>query len=908
MATTVSTLSEALELYNDSYIAALGRNSRRDIEKYQSKINQINSYFDIVSTAVSENNSIRAQNALDAIVAILVAEGITISDTVGLPLSTAVYASPGVITVPVDNVGLNPVFTNAKSTVYVYQGGTNQSSEYTISISAVSNVTATVTDNLITITGITADEGYVDILCTRTDFANLTLRIFVYKYYDADSGLTLDALPSTLFIPVDEFGNNADVTNAISTLFIRQGSIDETSNWTFSIFSVSNLTAVIQNSDEVKINTITADSGNTVIECTRTGYTTLYITVYANKYYDAEKGLAIEAYPSSLIIPVDSDGTNPQLTNAISTVILRRGVTDETALWTFAIQSQTDVTAVIQNDNEVKINTITADEGSVTIRCSRSGYSDIDIIIPVQKQYKGQAVVDGSSVDQLTIDLNDSDELIIKRDHTGSNSLFPSDTPDMTSYYNDPGTTEIADNWRLRSTNFRRVISKNDNGGNTALNSTFNISHAASILPYDSQGNTILGPNNFTEYLSGTSHIVDVASPDPGGASGVITFTVGQGDITSDYTVSSKILVYVSTGSTEIDSKGFGYYMSGTITASTFITFTTIEFDCDFLWTKTLTDYYNDEQTAGNDINAIVYTPYDPGTGSIGSYFNTVIGRVNYISGENNYVIGRDNLLINSNGTIIFGDGWEVVPTNADYNNDFGNILIGNGLHWSGTSNQIKGHRNLVIGTDTRNVIDHEDNNYNIIIGAGNAIGEYAIPQTYGVIYSTAIGYYNLNLANASSIFGIGAKATTNGQISFGGSRSEVIATKFILEVTTSSIDQTNIQALGRTTGSLFTPLVSDIIIENSRAFTGTLDVTGAQSDGSYFREKYAFSFTVDSSGVVTTKLLFGLADYTYNSDGFTGTIVVDVATTNTVQIKVTPSSSTSTNWVALVEGSLTDI
>lgn len=908
MATTVSTLSEALELYNDRYQSALSRNSKRDIERFQSNENQINSYFDIMTSAIAENNNNRADTALDAIVDILVAEGILLSDPPVLPLASGVYASPGVITVPVDKLGLNPVFTNSKSTIYIYQGGINQSSEYVITISSVTNVTATITDNVVQITGITADEGYVNLLCTRESFANLTFSIYVYKYYDAASGIAANAFPSSISVLADSDGSNPQLTNAISTFFVYEGGSNQTANWTFAVITQTNLTAVIQNSDEVKINTLTANEGSVVVRATRSGYSNLDITVQVNKINVPDPGMAIYAYPSNILVPTDSFGLNPVYTNAISTFTIREGFSNETANWTFSVIFQANVTAVIQNSDEVKINDLTDDQGYATIRATRSGYPNVEINIPVQRQKQGESG-DASNSDELTISLNSTGKFILKRDQTGADNIFHLDAPDFSSFYTEYGTSDI-EAYRLRSTNFRRVESKNDNGGYDTIDYTFNIAQAKNVLPYDSQGNVIIGPQNITEALTGTSNDAELVTPGLNGSTLAIVFPASSGDISADYPVSSKLLVYAELATGHVDNVGIDYYMSGTITSSSFVSFTVVNIDCDFTFTQSHYEYFADKTLNGDNIKVVVYTPFDSGFGSIGSFFNHVFGKGNQISGRDNNLFGVRNILTNSWGNIVIGNTWEINPTNEFFSNNFGNILIGNGFGWSGTANVLKGHKNLVIASADGNLLDHEDNNFNIIIGSNNIIGELSVPQSYGFIYSTAFGNYHRNLASASTTIGVGAKTTTNGQISFSCSRSEVMATKFIMEARTTSTNPTNIRLLGRTTGSLFTPLVSNIIMENSRSFTGTLDISGNQANGSgnYWREKYIFSFVVDSSGVITLKQNIILTDFTYNSDGFTGTISIDVATANTVQVIVTSSSSVATNWVAILEGTITDI
>jgi len=72
----------------------------------------------------------------------------------------------------------------------------------------------------------------------------------------------------------------------VGTCYVFVGTSDDTANWTFTINSVTNCTAAIQNDDEVKVNSITDESGNVVVKGARTGYSNVYLTLRVFKIRD----------------------------------------------------------------------------------------------------------------------------------------------------------------------------------------------------------------------------------------------------------------------------------------------------------------------------------------------------------------------------------------------------------------------------------------------------------------------------------------------------------------------------------------------------------------------------------------------------------------------------------------------
>lgn len=176
-----STLSAALEIYNNRYQTALANNSRREAERYANNWNQINSYYDIMSSSLAEGDVDRAEDAYNGIVAILVAEGIEVEAVSSFQTSVAISVVPSNIEVPTDLDGDNPSYENSNSDFIVYEYNLETSATWTFAVITETNVSATITDNTVSITDITDDEGLVVVRCSKFGFDSVDVSIPVRR-------------------------------------------------------------------------------------------------------------------------------------------------------------------------------------------------------------------------------------------------------------------------------------------------------------------------------------------------------------------------------------------------------------------------------------------------------------------------------------------------------------------------------------------------------------------------------------------------------------------------------------------------------------------------------------------------------------------------------------------------------
>ena len=89
--------------------------------------------------------------------------------------------------VPTDANGNNPVFGGASTTISVFKGTADDSANWDYSATP-SNITGTLNGRTYTVTGMSADTGYVDITASRSGYASITKRFTVTKNKQGNQG------------------------------------------------------------------------------------------------------------------------------------------------------------------------------------------------------------------------------------------------------------------------------------------------------------------------------------------------------------------------------------------------------------------------------------------------------------------------------------------------------------------------------------------------------------------------------------------------------------------------------------------------------------------------------------------------------------------------------------------------
>ncbi|MER2006506.1 MAG: hypothetical protein ABS939_03560 [Psychrobacillus sp.] len=93
-------------------------------------------------------------------------------------------------TVPTDKDGNNGVYGSAVTTISVYVGATDDTSNWSATASPSTGVTGSLSGKTYSVTGMTVDTGYVDITVSRSGYASVTKRFTVTKSKQGATGNT----------------------------------------------------------------------------------------------------------------------------------------------------------------------------------------------------------------------------------------------------------------------------------------------------------------------------------------------------------------------------------------------------------------------------------------------------------------------------------------------------------------------------------------------------------------------------------------------------------------------------------------------------------------------------------------------------------------------------------------------
>ncbi|MFE4029139.1 hypothetical protein ACFX4N_23580 [Priestia sp. YIM B13551] len=100
-------------------------------------------------------------------------------------------------TIPTDSAGNNGIFTGAVSTMAVYVGATDDSSNWTITAAPASGVTGTLSGKTYTVTAMTVDNGYVDLTAAKSGYTSVTKRFTLSKNKQGQSATAYWLVSST---------------------------------------------------------------------------------------------------------------------------------------------------------------------------------------------------------------------------------------------------------------------------------------------------------------------------------------------------------------------------------------------------------------------------------------------------------------------------------------------------------------------------------------------------------------------------------------------------------------------------------------------------------------------------------------------------------------------------------------
>ena len=226
----------------------------------------------------AKSNGVTCSSLSDTVTIIQVNDGID---------SYNIFLTNESVTLPSDNSGNITSYVGANTGFKVYHGTTDVSSSHTMYLNAKSDVniilspaiTSSVgTTGTISITSVPVgiDSGYVDLDIKATSGGTLigTKR---FNYSKAKKGIDgINTIIGSLSndaqtIGTDSIGNGGVYTNAVTTMKVYSGVVDDTANWTFTASPLSGVVGSLV-SNTYTVTDMTVDTGYVDITASRGGY------------------------------------------------------------------------------------------------------------------------------------------------------------------------------------------------------------------------------------------------------------------------------------------------------------------------------------------------------------------------------------------------------------------------------------------------------------------------------------------------------------------------------------------------------------------------------------------------------------------------------------------------------------
>lgn len=196
-----------------------------------------------------------------------------------------------------------------------------------------------------------------------------------------------------------------DVVNSTSrylaTAFIRTDNPPDTPTGGSYNFASQVLTPPLGWSDEVPAGTERLWLSNASASSVDPEGTDTNLTWSTPVAFAQDQEAAVSAFLSneSHTVTADADGSNPNLTGAVTSMRVFLGIDEDTQNWTFARVNSTGISSTISG-NTVTVTGMTVDEGYIDITASKSGQADITKRFTLSKSRAG---ADGTPAKLLTL-------------------------------------------------------------------------------------------------------------------------------------------------------------------------------------------------------------------------------------------------------------------------------------------------------------------------------------------------------------------------------------------------------------------------------------------------------------------------------------------------------------------------
>lgn len=209
-------------------------------------------------------------------------------------------------------------------------------------------------------------------------------------------------------LPADSSGTIASYADAVGQFKLFSGPTDVTASATFAIVAETNLDGDLNTADNTpvsgqtkgyyRVTTLTGDIGQFVMSATFGGVTVekVFTVAKASEGADGDDGVAISLTTPSASVPANADGSSPNLTNAVTTVVITEGGNDVSSSWSVSASPSSGVTGSLST-RTYTVTGFTVDAGYVDFTATRTGYSNLTIRFSLVKAKAGTDGTNGTN-------------------------------------------------------------------------------------------------------------------------------------------------------------------------------------------------------------------------------------------------------------------------------------------------------------------------------------------------------------------------------------------------------------------------------------------------------------------------------------------------------------------------------
>ncbi len=301
-------------------------------------------------------------------------------------------------------------YTTAKTDVIIYQGANDVTAQWPLSKVDSNGVVSTLVGKTVSITGLTVDEGSVEITAVKSGQSPIRRTFTATRVRQGEPGVGAFALvltPDSQIFPVDENGLSS-ISSITFTALLKN--ITGT-----PVFSITDGTGVLLSSgnttilsfDSMETETVTVSAVLVVDNITYHDETTVA------KIHSGSSGITALLTNESVTLTCDTDGTVLSVAGAETTMVVYQGATETTNAWTYSRADSVGLTTNIVG-NKVSVAGLTSDSGYADVTASQTGFPDVTKRFSVSKAKGGR---DGSGANAFNVVLTvDSQIFAINKD------------------------------------------------------------------------------------------------------------------------------------------------------------------------------------------------------------------------------------------------------------------------------------------------------------------------------------------------------------------------------------------------------------------------------------------------------------------------------------------------------------